>query len=89
MKRTLMDLWNGRLEPCGQQEERAEEIAALVRYLERHYIRLGEGPDDDGKETLEKFRECYGELGSIEREEAFVKGMSLGIRIVAEAFSDR
>jgi len=41
--------------------------------------------DGVGRESLEKLEDCHGELEYIYSEEAFIKGFSLGERLVFEA----
>ncbi len=88
MKKTIIDLWNGAIEPCREPEERTEEVALLVRLLDRHHEHLRNLLSDEGKEVLQKYCDCYDELEYIAKEGAFVKGFSLGVKLVAEGMAD-
>lgn len=88
MKKTIIDLWNGSIEPIREHEARSEEVAQLVRFLERHNTHLRELLNEEGKETLQKYSDCYDELERIAGEEAFVKGFSLGVKLTAESMAD-
>ncbi|MBE6702920.1 MAG: hypothetical protein E7585_05875 [Ruminococcaceae bacterium] len=87
MKRTLIKLWNGEICPWGEKEARADEIAQLVGYLERHLKSLQESLDDKGQETLSKLTNCFDEIEHMECEASFLKGFSLGVKIVTEALA--
>ena len=87
MKKTIIELWNGSLEPIREPEVRSEELHLLVQYLDRHSDRLRDLLDDDGKETLQKLKDCYDEIESIVCEEAFSKVFSCGVRRGAEAMA--
>lgn len=86
MKDILKELWNGELAPWDEKWERENEARELGGLLERHKGALEKELGANGKEILEKYKDCYDELQSIGREEAFINGLSLGVRIVAEAF---
>ena len=85
MKHTITEFWNGNLAPIREPEARAEELHLLVQYLDRHSDRLKGLLDDDSRETLKKLQDCYDEIESISCAEAFAKGFSYGVRLVAEA----
>ncbi len=85
MKDTLRDLWNGELELWSEEWEREREARELVGLRERHKEALQKVLDANGKEILKKYEDCYEELESIGCEEAFIKGFSLGVRLIAQA----
>lgn len=85
MKDTLKDLWNGNLEPWSEEWEREREARELVGLRERHKEALQKVLDEKGREILDKYEDCYTELESIGCEEAFGKGFSLGVKLVALA----
>ena len=89
MKNTLIRLWNGELEPCSEKEYRYDEVIQLSRYLDRHHNDILVQLNDEGKEILEKFEDCYAELKNIVREDAFIKGFSLGVRFLAEGLAEK
>ena len=87
MKDTLKELWNGELAPWSKKWETEKEARELVGLLERHKEDLENELGANGKEALEKYKDCHEELQSIGCEEAFISGFSLGVRIVAQAFA--
>ncbi len=86
MKPTIFELFNGNLSLWGERERVSTEEARLTALLERHEKKLMELLTDEGREVLEKFLDCKEELIYIICEEAFGKGFSLGIKLMAEAF---
>ncbi|MBE6603963.1 MAG: hypothetical protein E7636_06585 [Ruminococcaceae bacterium] len=85
MRSILKDLWNGNLEPWSEEWEREREARELVGLRERHKEALQKALDETGKEILSKYEDCYTELESLGCEEAFSKGFSLGVKLVAQA----
>ncbi|MBQ8357001.1 MAG: hypothetical protein IJX39_04235 [Clostridia bacterium] len=88
MKSTIMQLWNGELAPWSERELKHKEVSQLAQYIEGHCDSLASGLDKTGKETLEKLRNDYDELARVESEDAFLKGFSLGVRLMTEALGD-
>lgn len=85
MKNTLKELWNGNIEPWSEKWERADEAEKLSALLERHKRALAEQLNAKGRETLDKYEDCYEELESIGCESAFIKGFCLAAKLLAEA----
>lgn len=85
MKTTLLDLWNGNISPWSEQEHPIEEIRTLVGLIEKNSQNLSLLLDDHGATVLEKLEAYYDELMMLEREDAFVRGFSLGVKLVTEA----
>ena len=85
MENILSELWNGNLAPCEMRDRRQEEIGALIELLRRNKEDIFRQVDGVGREAVEKLEDCHGELEYIYSEEAFIKGFSLGVRLVFEA----
>ena len=58
------------------------------RCFERSKEKLSALLDERGRELLERIGECNNELGAYALEDAFVKGFSLGARLMAEGLTD-
>ena len=82
---TIEKLWSGELAPCAQKERKHKEVRELVVMLEQYKRELEKGLDEREKKILEEMQKCYDELEYMGLEDAFEKGFSLGIKLVAEA----
>lgn len=87
MKNTISALWHGQLHPASEQVVLSQEGLQVKRYFERNREKLLELLDEQGKELLEKIEECNNELCAYELEDAFLKGFSLGARLMGEAMA--
>ena len=85
MENILSELWNGNLAPCEMRDRRQAEIGELIELLRRNKEDILRHTDGVSRESLEKLEDCHGELEYIYSEEAFIKGFSLGVRLVFEA----
>lgn len=85
MRNILKDLWNGELEPWSEKWEKEDEVRKLTGLLERHKGELENELGPKGKETLKKYEDCYTEIENLGCENAFVKGFTLGVKLVAQA----
>lgn len=88
MKQTILEIWNANMldmrKHCVAQS-RSRELAGL---LDKHHTRLEQLLNDEGKELLEKFEDCYNEMESVECEAAFVSGFVLAARLMIEIYQD-
>ena len=84
-KQTLIELWNGNVCPLSDGSENSQETEKLLEYLGKHNKDIYEKLDEEGRESFEKFKDCYDELLSSGCEKAFVKGFSLASKIISEA----
>ena len=85
MKTTIEKIWRGELSPWCDQESRVKKEEMLVELMERHRCDLSKRLDETGRDSLQKLIDVYDELLCGDREDAFIKGFSLGAKIVAEA----
>ena len=83
----LEELWYGNIAPCERDFKKGSKYSELLGYIIRHEEDLQKRLNDEGKEILEKFTECMGEMYSIAEREAFVRGFTLGARIIIEVMN--
>ena len=79
-------LWGGgicRERPFKKDSAYAELLALVVRHQEDLLSRL----NDEEKEIFEKFTDCSTEMHDITEREAFVKGFTIGARIIIEVLA--
>ena len=90
MENILRELWNGNLAPCEMRDRRQGEIEELIELVRRNKEDILRHADVVNREAVEKLEDCHSELEYIYSEEAFIKGFSLGVRLVFEAmFAER
>ena len=83
----LEELWYGNISPCEMDFKRGSKYSELLSYIVRHEEDLQKRLNDEEKEILEKFTECMGEMCGIAEREAFVRGFTLGARIIIEVMN--
>ena len=88
MKRTLLELWNTNLGELRTRTESKAQYDEVLTLIDKHHKRLEELLNDEGKTVLEKFEDCYGEMESIECENAFIRGFCLGAKLMIEVLSE-
>ena len=83
----LEDLWFGNIStwerPFKKNSAYAELLVLVVRHQENLLGRLNE----EEKETFEKYADCSSEMHDLTEREAFVKGFTLGARIIIEVMT--
>ena len=80
----LEELWYGNISPCERDFKRGSTYSELLGYIVRHEEDLQKRLNDEEKEIFEKFTECTNEMYGIAEREAFVRGFTLGARIIIE-----
>lgn len=80
------ELWYGNIAPLEEPMRQQERAKSLFSLLDRHRKTLLDCLSKDGQEVFVKYEDAYRELSNVENEDAFVKGFSLGVRLIAEAF---
>ena len=83
MKDTILELWNEYVISGNLDFENDEQ--KLMGYIERHRNNLISELDEKGKDSFQKFEDCFDELLDIECRNAFKQGFSLATKLVAEA----
>ena len=86
MKDTMIKLWRG--EGITESEHCRERERELVKRLCQYERELHKQLDDNGRELLEALQDAHGEIASLEKEEAFSHGMTMGLRLMAEALEE-
>ena len=87
MKDTLFDLWNGKISPWSDNFVRGYEEKRLYRALEENREKLEGAIGERESKILEELENIHIELQCMLREEAFVNGLSLGVRMTAVSFA--
>ena len=82
--RILDELWYGNIAPCEMDLKKGSACTELLGYIVRHEEDLKKRLNDEEKEIFEKFTECQSEMYSIAEREAFVRGFTLGARIIIQ-----
>ena len=87
MKRTLIDLWYGNIDPQ-EQAQANPQVPDLLKLLERNHNALSKTLNDDQKELLEKYQSCADEISGFCERDSFIYGFRLGMRLAIEALTD-
>ena len=84
----LEDLWFGNISlwerPFKKDSAYAELLALVIRHQEDLLSRL----NDEEKEIFEKYADCSTEMHDLTEREAFIKGFTLGARIIIEVLAN-
>ena len=83
----LEDLWFGNISPWEREFKKDSPYAELLALVIRHQEDLLERLNDEEKEIFEKFTDCSTEMHDITEREAFVKGFTIGARIIIEVLA--
>jgi len=78
----LEDLWFGNISPWERPFKKDSAYAELLALVIRHQEDLNGRLNDEEKEIFEKFSECSNEMHDLTEREAFVKGFTIGAKIV-------
>ena len=84
MKKILVELWNGNLNPCEWRTENSPEQGKLLELLEKNNKKLSEELNEEQRKILASIDDCHFESQYISCEDAFVKGFSLGVKMMVE-----
>ncbi len=83
----IEELWYGNISPCERNFKKGSKYSELLGYIVRHEEDLKKRLNDEEIEILEKFTECTNEMYVIAEREAFVRGFTLGARIIIEVMN--
>ena len=83
----LEDLWFGNISPWERPFKKDSEYAELLTLIARHYDDLCGRLNDEEKEIFEKYTDCTVEIHDLTEREAFVKGFTIGARIIIEVMN--
>ena len=89
MRSILEELFYGNICPNTDCRSHDKETKQLMGYIADHHDNLLSTLNDQQKEILEKFDDCYNELTDINERELFVYAFKLGARIMLAVVSER
>ena len=84
MRSILEELFYGNICPNSDCRSHDKETKQLMGYIADHHDNLLSTLNDQQKELLEKFDDCYNELTDINEREIFSYAFKLGMRIAIE-----
>ena len=82
MRSILEELFYGNICPNTDSRRYDKETKQLMGYIADHHDNLLSTLNDQQKEILEKFDDCYNELTDINEREIFAYAFKLGARIM-------
>ena len=88
MRSILEDLFYGNICPNTDCRSQDKETKRLMGYIADHHDNLLSALNDEQKELLEKFDDCYNELTDINEREIFSYAFKLGARMMLEVLSN-
>mgnify|MGYP003462083592 CR=1 FL=1 len=88
MRSILEELFYGNICPNTDCRSQDKETKRLMGYIADHHDNLLSTLNDEQKELLEKFDDCYNELTDINEREIFSHAFKLGARIMLEILSN-
>ena len=87
MRSILEELFYGNICPNTDCRSHDKETKQLMGYIADHHDNLLSPLNDQQKEILEKFDDCYSELTDINEREIFSYAFKLGMRIAIEVLT--
>lgn len=87
MRSILEELFYGNICPNTDCRSHDKETKQLMGYIADHHDNLSSTLNDQQKEILEKFDDCYSELTDINEREIFSYAFKLGMRIAIEVLT--
>lgn len=89
MRSVLEELFYDNICPNSDCRSHDKETKQLMGYIADHHDNLLSTLNDQQKEILEKFDDCYNELTGINEREIFAYAFKLGARIMLAVVSER
>ena len=89
MRSILEELFYGNICPSTDCRSRDKETKQLMAYIADHHDSLLSTLNNQQKEILEKFDDCYNELIDINEREIFTYAFKLGARIMLAVMNER
>lgn len=87
MRSILEELFYGNICPNTDCRSRDKETKQLMGYIADHHDNLLSTLNEQQKELLEKFDDCYNELTDINERAIFAYAFKLGMRIAIEVLT--
>ena len=88
MRSILEELFYGNICPNSDCRSQDKETKQLMGYIADHHDNLLSTLNDQQKELLEKFDDCYNELTDINEREIFTYAFKLGAKLILAVMSD-
>ena len=88
MRSILEELFYGNICPNTDCRSRDKETKRLIGYIADHHDNLLSTLNEQQKEILEKFDDCYNELIDINEREIFAYAFRLGARFMLTVMDD-
>ena len=89
MRSVLEELFYGNICPNTDCRSHDKETKQLMEYIADHHDNLLSTLNNQQKELLEKFDDCYNELTDINERELFTYAFKLGARIMLAVFTEQ
>ena len=83
----LEDLWYGNISPCERDIKRSSDYADALERIVQIEADLHARLNDEEKEHLERFVDCLNEMCCISEREMFVRGFTLGAKLILEVMT--
>lgn len=84
----LEELFYGNICPNTDCRNYDKETKQLMGYIADHHDNLLSTLNDQQKELLEKFDDCYNELTDINEREIFIYAFKLGAKLILSVMSE-
>jgi len=84
----LEDLWYSNISPWERPLKKDSAYSELLALIIRHQDDLKSRLNDEEKEILEKYADCIADMHDLTEREAFVKGFTIGARIIIEVMTN-
>ena len=88
MRSILEELFYGNICPNTDCRSQDKETKQLMGYIADHHDNLLSTLNNQQKELLEKFDDCYNELTDINEREIFTYAFKLGAKLILAVMSD-
>ena len=88
MRSVLEELFYGNICPNTDCRSHDKETKQLIGYIADHHDNLLSTLNEQQKEILEKFDDCYNELTDINEREIFAYAFKLGMRIAIAVLTE-
>ena len=88
MRSILEELFYGNICPNTDCRSRDKETKQLMGYIADHHDNLFSTLNEQQKEILEKFDDCYNELIDINEREIFAYAFKLGAKLMLTVMED-
>ena len=88
MRSILEELFYGNICPNSDCRSQDKETKQLMGYIADHHDNLLSTLNNQQKELLEKFDDCYNELTDINEREIFIYAFKLGAKLILSVTSE-